>query len=261
MLEQRARWIAVGNTATGFLAFGNVVTGVIAIGNVARGVIAIGNVAVGVIAIGNVGIGILGGFGATVALGLVSGAGVVAGPVLAGGAGVVSFTEGAPLAGVLVLFGWLLASYAMPGRRAALPPGPALTPLDELQRGERREGWIAGRARRAGEAAVRIEQRGGGVDLAVGREVLPVLAALEGRRVLALVRVEERIAPHEGGYRAAGQREQELTCAALARAPAREPPWASAGEVQWWLARAFRAGAVIGAIGLGIKLLFGWPPG
>lgn len=261
---ERARWIAVGNVATGFLAFGNVVTGVIAIGNVARGFIAVGNVAIGVIAVGNVGVGILGGFGATLGFGLLAGAGVAALPVLGGVGGVVTLSQEAPVAAILPIVGWLLFSYLMPGRREA-PAGPDLIPLDLIRRGELGEGWIAGRARRAGEGAVRVDQPGGSVELAAPPEVMRALGepggrggrgrgGLEGRRALALVRGEERLAPHEGGYREGGQRELVLTCAALAPAPPRRWPWATPGEVQWWLARAFRVGAALGVVGLLIKL-------
>jgi hypothetical protein len=54
---------------------------------------------------------------------------------------------------------------------------------------------------------------------------------------------------------------RSLGCAAIEPAPRRDPPWANADHLQWWLARAFRVGAVVGALALGIKLAFAWAAG
>jgi hypothetical protein len=254
-MSDRTRWIATGNTATGFIAIGNVVTGFIAIGNVARGFIAIGNVAVGVIAIGNVGFGVAGGFGATVGLGLVAGSGVLALPVLRGFAGVANAAEMGPLSALLPIAAWLIASFIFQGRRTP-PSDPPLTPLQRLRSGEAGEGWIRARAARGPEGALRLTAGRASLDVPASPEVLDALDALVAvagprPRVIALLRAEERLRDRDnGGYREAGQRERMLACAALHPAPARVLPWASPADVQWWLGRAWRAGIVVALAGL-----------
>jgi hypothetical protein len=257
MAAPRARWVAFGNVATGFIAFGNVVTGFIAIGNVARGFIAIGNVAIGVIAIGNVGLGIVCGFGATVSLGLFAASGVVALPALDGIAGVVNLAQAAP---ILPVVAWLLASVIYPGRRTP-PSGAALTPLSRLRSGDASEGWIRARADRSPDGALRLAADGAVLEVPASPEVLGALddlARAAGPRphVIALLRAEEVLREQDVGYREAGQRERVLACAALDPAPPATPPWLSADDVQWWLARAWRAGAVV-AVALAAALAAG----
>ena len=235
-MSDRTRWIAGGNTATGFIA--------------------IGNVAVGVIAIGNVGFGVAGGFGATVGLGLVAGSGVLALPVFRGFAGVANAAEMGPLSALLPIAAWLIASFLFQGRRTP-PSGLPLTPLQQLRSGEAGEGWIRARAARGREGALRLTAGRASLDVPASPEVLDALDALVAvagprPRVIALLRAEERLRDrdHEGGYREAGQRERMLACAALDPAPAPVLPWASPGDVQWWLGRAWRAGIVVALAGL-----------
>lgn len=255
MKPPRARWFDAGNTATGFFVMGNVVTGVIAIGNVARGFIAIGNVAVGVIAIGNVGFGILGGGGATVALGLFAASGVIAIPVLEGFAGITNLEQTSPLFSLIPIALWALGSRLFPGKRAPRP-GPALTAPEALERGEAQEGWIRARASRVDAGSIRLVARGRTFEVPASPEALGALSALAGERprVVALLRAEERIRQHEGGYREAGDRERVLVCAGVEAAPEPVVPWADGGELQWWLAWAWRVGAVVGFLGLMAKV-------
>lgn len=261
MKPPRARWFDAGNTATGFFVIGNVVTGVIAIGNVARGFIAIGNVAVGVIAIGNVGFGILGGGGATVALGLFAASGVIALPVLEGAAGITNLEATSPLFSLIPIALWAVASRVFPGQRAPRP-GPALCNPAALERGEIHEGWIRARAELAAEGRIRLVLGRGALELQAAPEALSALAGLramaaqsgEQTRVVALLRAEERIRQHEGGYREAGERQRVLVCAGVEAAPEPVVPWTDSGELQWWLARAWRVGALVGFVGLMAKV-------
>ncbi|MCC6552108.1 MAG: hypothetical protein IT372_03675 [Polyangiaceae bacterium] len=257
MTEPRPRWIAFGNIATGFIAIGNVVTGVIAIGNVARGFIAVGNVAVGVIAIGNVGLGIAAGFGATISLGLVSGAGVLTLPVLAGVAGIANLGALTPAVGLVPILAWIAASYLLPGERAPRPE-PALTPLRRVLSGEVAGGWIRARAERMPDGALRLRAGFRTLGVPASPEALDALEALGPGRpeVIARLGVEERLRGEaEGGYRDAAPRERVLVCASILPAPPPVLPWSTHSEVQWWLARAWRAGALVGAVLLAVKLL------
>ncbi|AUX39955.1 hypothetical protein SOCE26_013500 [Sorangium cellulosum] len=257
-----ARWIATGNMANGFLVFGNVVTGVIAVGNVARGFIAIGNVAIGVVAIGNVAIGVVGGFGATIALGAVAASGVLAFPVFDGTAGVASALELHPVLSVFPILFWLLAARLFHGSRAPrLGPSPELSPLRALLRGERSEGWIRARVERADGGALRLKQGGARAELPATPEALGAAGALipEGReaRLYVYVRAEEHVGGGGSGYREAQARERVLTCADLVEPPARVLPWSSGGEAQWWLARAWDAGAVVAIVARGAQIVMG----
>lgn len=246
---ERARWLGFGNIANGFLVFGNVVTGFIAIGNVARGFIAIGNVAIGVFAFGNVALGVVSGVGATIALGAFAASGVLAVPALAGAAGVGNALEAGDALSIMPIIAWLVAARLAPGRRAVRAPAPELTRIEALVRGERSEGWVRARVERAGPGAIRLRHGGAALELPVTAEALPAGDALlpEGQaaRLLVRVRAEEQLRGGEGGYRAGAVRERVLTCVELTAPPPWIPPWIDAGEVQWWLARAWKAGAAV----------------
>ena len=137
------------------------------------------------------------------------------------------------------------------GSARAPRPGPALTAPEALERGEAQEGWIRARASRVDAGSIRLVARGRTFEVPASPEALGALAALGGERirVVALLRAEERIRQHEGGYREAGDRERVLVCAGVEAAPEPVVPWADGGELQWWLAWAWRVGAVVGFLG------------
>lgn len=251
----KARWFAVGNTATGFVAVGNVVTGVFAFGNVARGVVAVGNLAIGVVAIGNVGFGVIGGGGATIAVGLLAGAGVIAIPVLGGIGGVQTLTDGGAIFGLLPIVAWLIGGFVARGRLPAEPGLPPLVPLSEIARGTVETGWVLAQAR--GLAGNRLLGR---IDRAkVELELTPAAKeALEARpkgRWILRVDREERLEADAQGYRDAPTERHVLRCLEAQFVPP-VPLWTESSGIQYVLASAWRVGAAVGAVAwLALRLL------
>jgi hypothetical protein len=247
----RAKWFAVGNEATGFIAFGNIATGFIAVGNMARGFIAIGNLAVGVVAFGNVGFGILVGGGATVGVGLVAFSGVIALPVVEGFAATQVLTDVSPLFGAAPLLLWGLLSQVMKGQEPVPPDLPTLVDASGFASGAVTEGWVKGRVGAhdsAGEGLVRLVADGALLSVALAPAAAEVLPTLGRHEVLAHVATEDRLVAGPSGYREAPPTERVLVAQTLSAVPKAPVAWSDSRYIQWYISRAWRAGALVGTV-------------
>lgn len=256
-LPTRIPWFAAGNQATGFIAVGNVVTGFIAFGNVARGFIAVGNLAVGVIAFGNVGFGLLVGGGATIGVGLFALAGVFALSVLDGVAGVAMPLAASLLTGLLPPFLWFVFSLFMPGKRLRGEAPAPQTTLAALRSGKATHGWLRAKVRGASKEEILLGKEG--EPIAAPPEVLHQADALSRGgalpRVWAYVEAQERPADNARLYREAPRMKRVLTCQEIHPIP-RGAPFADEAHLQWWLARAWRVGALAGLLSFISRMFF-----